>query len=257
MASNEIDIKEIEIIYCGWNSNAILRRITLPIPGVGGTDTSYDRAQPWQCKPFIDGNTAGFEIFWHLPEVIIESQDGITAQIEDTWSEITRNESSISQFADGHVGINTGIKIKMPYGWGGLILPHPEWFHDPYNTDLPCMVPGVLEFDWWSNFFFVVSKVPPLGKKYILKPNKPFCQIIPMPIRQKIKTRKATEEEAKELNQNSDFITNNYSNISTHSWTTKSGSSFGNVYKIISNEIRKQGKIDWDEIKKSVIKNNN
>lgn len=241
---------DIEIIYQGWNSDAILRKTTVSVPGVGGTDNTYDTAQPWQCKPFLDGNTAGFEILWHLPDVVIESDDGVKAKIKDTWSQVTNNPGTVSQFADGHIGMNTGIKIKMPDGWGGLIMPHPEWFNDPYNSNLPCMIPGVLEFDWWPNFFFLVSKVPPLGKKYILKQHQPFCQIIPIQIRNKFTVRKATEAEEVDLKEKADFIAKNYSNISTHTWTTKSGKVFGNVYKVIANEIKKTGKIDWEEIKK-------
>lgn len=242
--------EDIEIIYQAWNSNAILRKTTINIPGIGGTNNSYDQAQPWQCKPFLDGNTIGLEILWHLPEIVIESEDGVNAKIKDTWSKITNNSRTVSQFADGHVGINTGIRIKMPFGWGCMVLPHPEWLNDPYNSNLPCMVPGVLELDWWPNYFFVVSKVPPLGKKYILEPNKPFCQLIPIKIRQKFNIREANETESKEFVENADFISKNYSKISTHNWQTKNGSSFGNVYKVIANEIKKSGEINWEEIKK-------
>jgi hypothetical protein len=242
-------MEEIEIAFQSWTGKNDPKRISLEIPGWGGIAKNFSTAKPWQCKPFVDGNTAGFEVSWPIDcEILIESEDGVKANISDTWSEITKNESSVSQFADGHIGINTNFRFKFPKGWSGLIMPHPKWFADPYSTNLPFVIPGMLEFDWWHRYFFLVLRCPPPGKKIMIRPNEPFFQVIPFK-RHRFSLRSMNESESQESNEQDALITKHYSDISSHNWQTKDGKKFGNIYKVLSAEFKKNGKIDWTAIK--------
>lgn len=242
----------MELVYQKWSASAPgIKKLSLEIPGFAGKNKTYEEAQPWQCKPFVDANTMGFEVCWGLDcDVVIESDDGITAKIKDTWTAITKNSASVQQFAAGHVGVNSHYQISLPNGWGGMILPHPKWFADPFGSEIPYVIPGYLEFDWWPRFFFVVVQVPPPGKIVTLRAHQPFFQVIPIPKNQKITARSATDEEKRKRNFESEVVAENYSAISTHNWQTKNGKTFGNAYKVLAAEIKKNGTIDWEDLKR-------
>ncbi len=241
---------ETEIVFQKWDPDSKpIKRIALELPGFAGVDNKYDEAQPWQCKPFVDANTMGYEVCWAVnAKVEIESDDGVIAKMKNTWTEITHNKYTVAQFAPGYLGINCQYQITMPHGWGGVILPHPKWFGDPFNSDLPYVIPGLIEFDWWPKFFFVVVKVPPPGKKVMLCPGEPFFQIVPVPLRVKSSSRIATDEEALIAQDREKFINKHFVDASTHQWQTKTGNQFGNIYKVLAAEYKKNGKIDWDAL---------
>jgi hypothetical protein len=238
------------IVRRGRETVPLPRRINPEVPGFAGDNRKYEIPQAWQCKPWVDANSIGIELYWGFrTDVIIESRDGTNAIIVGDYDRETGNKNTIAQFAPGHYGINTSYQLIMPPGWGGLVLPHPRWFMDPYHTTFPCITPGLIEFDWWPRLFFVVAKVPPAGAHHVLRYGEPFCQVVPVQMATALKIRECTAEEKAHYQAQDQFIGKNYSALSTHVWKTASGKQFGNIYKVLAAEFRKQGRIDWDALR--------
>jgi hypothetical protein len=226
------------------------RKISLEVPGFAGENRRYEVPQAWQCKPWVDANSIGIELYWGIKtDVVIESKDGTTAIIGGDYARETGSKNTISQFAPGHYGINTSCQLVMPQGWGGLILPHPRWFMDPFHTTLPYITPGLIEFDWWPRLFFVVAQVPPPGVHHVYRYGEPFCQVVPVPVATTLKVRECTAEERARYQEQDRFIGQHYNALSTHVWKAASGKQFGNIYKVLAAEFRKQGRIDWEALR--------
>lgn len=218
-----------------------------PKPGLETPDAKGE-AQPFHCMPFLEAIRYGIEVpfQWQVP-IDVMSFDGQNIKVEGDFATYTKNAQSVSQFAKGHYGVNSHLQCQMPPGWGGLILPHARWFDDPYGSGLPHIIPGLVEFDWWPRYFFVVCKAPPPGIVHRFRPNEPWFQIIPIPLRCGFITKDMNEEEKRIWNEHEKIVSTGYNTLSTRNWRTPSGKTFGNVYKVLAAEMMKNGEIDWDK----------
>lgn len=236
---------DLEIAYRTWvDSVPSPRKLQVEVPGWGGT-RDMGMPQPWHCKPFLDGNSLGIELFWGLPATVVITGDGVDAQIEGDLEPITGTKDTISQFARGHYGINSNYHLRVPPGWGLLVLPHPRWSLDPYQSELPAIVPGLLESAWWPHLFFVVSRIPPAGVRHVFRYGEPFCQVLPVPLDVGVKLRRMDEAERAEAMANEAFCKDDYHTVSTHSWWSENQHHFGNIYKVLSRRFRRGDRIDW------------
>ncbi len=240
----------LEIAWRGWREGVPSpRRVQLELPGWAG-EPGTDHAQPWHCKPFVDGNTMGFELLWGLASTVRITGDGTTAVVAGDYQRETGNPATISQFAPGHYGINSQYALKMPAGWGGLVLPHPAFSADPYGSDMPAIVPGLLEFAWWPHLFFVVARVPPAGVTHAFRYGEPFAQVIPVPLDSGDYTLRPMDDDERRAGKEADaFIRGRYRAISTRNWTTGDGFNFGNIYKVLSRRFRRGDAVDWDAVR--------
>jgi hypothetical protein len=238
---------DLEIQYRLWRRQVPPpQRIRLEVPGWAGTqdDTA---AQPWECKPFVDGSTLGLELRWGLrSSIIVSSRDGVNAHFQGDFATETACPTTFAQFAPYHYGVNMHMAIKTPPGWGLMVLPHPKWFASPYTTSIPYALPGIIEFDWWPLQFFIVCRVPPPGLNHIFNYGDPVAQLIPVPTQGSIRLEEMTREQAQRSAQEEQFIRDQFMALSTVKRTMSSGKQFGNVYRVLGSEFRKQGRIDWE-----------
>jgi hypothetical protein len=95
----------------------------------------------------------------------------------------------------------------------------------------------------------VVAKVPLPGVHHVFRYGEPYCQVIPVPLGTGIKVRDCTNAEKARYQQQDSFIGKHYSALSSHVWTATNGKQFGNIYKILAAEFRKQGAIDWEALR--------
>lgn len=253
--------RRIEVMYSGKYAEAHPPRpVKLEIPGFAGqpderamTGEMSKSAQPWNCQSFTDVINRSIEICWPIQQEVLifnNGSGGITTR--GNFELYTKSPGTISSFAKNHYGINTSLQLQMTPGRGGLILPHPRWFADPFNSHLPAIVPGIIEFDWWPRCFFVVATVPQIYPGIPAKdcfarliPGEPFCQVIPIDIRSVPSLRRADYQESTELNRRDRICDKGYKQLSTVNWTSATGKDFGDIYKILSKEFAENGKIDW------------
>jgi hypothetical protein len=240
---------EIEIRYRLWRPQIPPpQRIKLDAPGWAGSQDDT-QPQPWECKPFVDGNTLGLELRWGLRSpVIVTSKDGANAEFIGDFAAETQCPTTFSQFAPFHYGVNMHMAIKTPPGWGLMVLPHPKWFASPYSTSVPYAIPGMIEFDWWPCQFFIVCRVPPKGMTQVFNYGDPIAQLIPVPSQVSLKVQEMGEREAAQSALEEKFVRDNFMALSTVKRTMPNGKPFGNVYKVLGTEFRKTGKIDWDAL---------
>jgi hypothetical protein len=238
---------EFEIHYRLWRPQVPPpQHVRLDIPGWAGAKDPTT-AQPWECKPFVDGSTLGLELRWGLrSSVVVTSKDGINALFSGDFATETACPTTFSQFAPYHYGVNMHMAIRTPPGWGLMVLPHPKWFASPYSTSVPYALPGVIEFDWWPCQFFLVYRVPPPGLNQIFAYGEPVAQLVPVPMQPSFKLQEMNEQEAAQNERQEALIRDHFLELSTVKRTMPNGKQFGNVYKVLGAEYRKHGKIDWE-----------
>ena len=132
------------------------------------------------------------------------------------------------------------------------MLPHPAWSMDPYNSDLPAIIPGLIELDWWPELFFVVSRVPPEGILHRYVYGRAFCQVIPVPADMPYVLEKMPAEERAAAVALEAALKQHYHRIGTRSWVDRKGHPFGNMYKILSARFRRSGTVDWEGVLREV-----
>ncbi len=221
------------------------RTPSIPTP----TEKGFDKAQPWQCKPWRDAQVIGLEIRWtEAYTMTVRNENGRAVAETDFGSKKKYDCPSIQQFSEGHYGVSTQCQIQLPRGFNLLVLPHMRFFDSipagAFN-DLPSVIPGVLEADWWPSLFFVVSKLPNPGEDHVYYAGEPFCQVVPVP-RSEIAVRPMTGDERSKWIARDTLVTLKKKEIATHNWSAKdTGYAFGNHYKVLSAEVRKHG---WNHV---------
>lgn len=212
------------------------RPIKLQIPGWAGTNNyhgSGGKPQPWHCVPFVEGNTYGIEFLYpYEEEQIVTRKDGKL---------IFSNESlPFKCFADGHYGYQSGTDIKVPDDYVVRLEPHPRYFVDEVG-DVPLMLPGHLQTQWWSRYFFIVFKSPFEGQKHIFRYKEPYGQFLIVPKKPQYKIREQTQEERIERSQLSElsFIYDEF--LGENTWRADNGIPFNDKYKQMSVAYAKKG----------------
>lgn len=212
------------------------RPIKLQIPGWAGTDNYHGdggKAQPWHCVPFVEGSTYGMEFLYpYEEEQIVTRTNGKV---------IFSNESlPFKCFAEGHYGYQSGTDIKIPDGYVVRLEPHPRYFVDEVG-DVPLMLPGHLQTQWWSRYFFIVFKSPFEGQKHIFRYKEPFGQFLVVPKKSQYKLREQTQEESIERSQLSELTLLYDRLLGENTWQADSGIPFNDKYKQLALAYSKKG----------------
>lgn len=244
----------IELRYRTWTPAVPPpRRVRLDIPGWAGAK-DHDAAHPWHCKPWIDAATLGFELVWGVRTTAVVTGDGETARVEGDYDQETHNRTTISQFARGHYGIQSHHQITVPPGWGLLVQPHPRWHLDPYRSELPAIVPGLIEAAWWPELFFVVAAVPPAGIRHVFRYGEPFATVLPIPLDVTRATLSPqSPEEVETWKARDQLIRDGYERLATRHWETTDGKQFSNIYKLASGFMDRGRRDGWPAIQEHAI----
>lgn len=196
-------------------------------------EKGYTTAQPWQCKPWRDAQTLGLELLWTEDFTLtVTNVEGKAYPQIDKSAGVTRKAPDfIQNFAEGYYGVSTGCQLLLPVGFAGLILPHARSFDlvpDGCFNDLPAVIPGLLEMDWWPAIFFIVCAIPRPGEQHVFYAGEPFCQVVPVP-RGDVSVRPMNEEETVEWHERDEFVRARRLSIATHTWKTPQGGVFANA----------------------------
>lgn len=195
---------------------------------------------PQECKAWVDAQSLGIELLWSTAFTLtVRNEDG-KAVVE---TEPHQKAPPIQNFADGYYSVATGCQILLPSGFSGLIGPHPR-FYDPVPegcySDVPAIVPGLLELDWWPCMLFVVCSVPRAGTEHIFYAGEPFCQVIPV-VRGDMAVRPMDANETDRWRSRADFLHTRRKEIATREWKSDGGLTFTDAYKVLADQIRKLG----------------
>jgi hypothetical protein len=158
------------------------RRIQLEVPGWAGPSTAHADgapAQPWHCRPFVDGATYGLELVYpyrgdctvHNEGGAIRFRGSLAAEMDDLGL-----PHPFGVFAAGHYGMATALDLLPPPGYALRLEPHPRFFTDA-TGEVPLAVPGHLQ-RFWPRQFFAVFRAPPVGGVHLFRPGEAYAQLL-------------------------------------------------------------------------------
>jgi hypothetical protein len=131
------------------------------------------------CKPWMDGQTAGFTLFYGYLTTItvvgLGKGEFRVKNLEQLKVE-SRVDNIIMPLIGGYFGIPaTGYTFLTEPGYVSLLLPAT---HAPDGLEL---VPGILETDWYPLEMPVVFKAPPEGSTITLDYKMEIARLVPVP----------------------------------------------------------------------------
>ena len=227
----------INIKFRTWAKGQPPTRIKLEVPGWGGNKQASN-AQPWHCKPFIDGATYGLEIVYPFDTEVTVTSDGngvcnFEMESNKEWDTYGMSTPFVS-FAPFHFGFTSSLDIKTEEGYGILVLPHSRFFTD-VKGEVPVPSIGLIESDWWPNIFFIAFKAPLLNQKYIFKKGEGIAQILVVPKKINYNICKMDSKEEQERIELENQLRKFGNRIYTRKWKDDKGNAFENKYKVLSN----------------------
>jgi hypothetical protein len=193
-------------------------------------------AVPFHCKPWVDGQTVGWTLFYgYLTSItIVGTADGkIEVRNLEQLARETSQPRIVDQFADGHFGIGTGYTLQTPPGMVSLILPAT---HAPSGLNA---LTGVVETDWYPRQLFAVFAVPSPGTEIILDYQMPLVRVVVIPRHEGWEVRPLNETELANLaERNAAYLKEEVATDTR--WTAVSGDTFTHLYKQKSSQYRKR-----------------
>jgi len=240
----------IRVKYRTWYQGIPPKPIKLQIPGWSGHDHSPMEAgkiQPWQCPPFVEGNTYGLELLYPFDtECHIKVIDG-KIQFEGDFTEELKKVAPFhiplppfKSFSPGYFGMTSCLDIDVPEGYILRLEPHPRYFTDDTDT-VAAALPGHLQTQWWTRIFFVVFKYPRPGQTYIFRKNEPYAQVLVLPKKASYDLQPMTAEEV-EARQKQDYQIAQHAQKISKSVRTSHGHDFDHKYQILRTVYSKKGK---------------
>ena len=159
--------------------------IHLELEGWAGSPSEHKterKIQPYMCKPFVDANTYGLEIFYPFnTEITVTKINGkieITAEDWNKDAEIVQKIGvPVGCLGESHFSMNTCLDIMVEKNYVLRIENHPRFYAE---DDVPCVISGHLETNWWTSLFFIVFKAPQEGQKLTFKKGDKICQVFPV-----------------------------------------------------------------------------
>ena len=174
------------IKYRSYLENFCPNKIKLDTEGWAGSAQEFKstkKVQPFLCKPFTDANLYGWELIYPYNTTVKIYKDINVLKIdaEENWAKdgdlVKKHGVPIGAIGDNHFGINTALDIQVPENYVLRIENHPS-FYSEHN--LPCIIPGHLETNWWSSLFFIVCKAPANGETLTISKDCKLAQIFPV-----------------------------------------------------------------------------
>lgn len=198
-------------------------------------------AVPFHCKPWVDGQSAGWTLFYgYLTAVSITTNKAGQIAIENGAQLMaeTQQERVIDQFAAGHFGLSTGYYFQTPPGYACLFIP------SPLSPPALQLLPAIIETAWYPRPIFLVYPLPQPNETIELSFKMPIGRVIVVPEQ---KQAEATPLDAAELagleEMEARYLAEEAS--TPHRWQSAGGQEFTHLYKIWSR--RQKEEINNDE----------
>lgn len=240
-----MEAHEIEVAYRLGYSALPLKPIKLQIPGWAGDSQPMkngSKAQPWHCLPWVEGSTYGLELVYSFDqELRISKKNG------EIVMDPADGELPFKFFAKEHYGHCPNVDIMVPPGYVIRTEPHPRYFTDTTGT-VPLMVPGHIQTEWWTRFFFVVFKAPFEGQTHVFRKGEGIGQFLIVPKKLNYKIREQTPEEANKRTHWSNLSLMYDALIGDHGWVSDTGNPFNDKYKVLAREFAKHGEAGIEEV---------
>lgn len=189
---------------------------------------------PFHCKPWVDGQTAGWTLFYgFLTAVTIRQGDDGRLLVENLaqLAQETQQPRVIDQFAEGHFGLGSGYTLQTPAGYVSLILPPT---HPPAGLQT---LTAVIETDWYPRQLFLVFQLPPPGTAVTLDRGMELARVVVIPRPEKAEAQPMGQAELAALQaREAEYLAEEQTTSSR--WTAASGDSFTHLYKIWSKKRR-------------------
>lgn len=183
-------------------------------------------AVPFHCKPWVDGQTLGWTLFYgYLSPLRIVGLGDYQFEVAD---EQVRKERGgreiIGRFANTHFGFASGYILQTPPGLVSYICPAKN---PPANLDL---LDGVVETDWYPKGLFLVFRVPQAGEVIELDYGAELARVVLVPRHQKLAAQPLTATELEGVYAEQDRYSAEKATSPTR-WQSASGKVFDHVYK--------------------------
>ncbi len=193
---------------------------------------SPPHAVPFHCKPWVDGGSIGWTLFYgYVTPVTITNPGAGKIQVENLprLAGESNQPRIIEQFARDHFGIGSGYTLKTEPGHMSLLLPAS---HPPPGLEA---VPGVIETDWYPRQVFLVFRVPPPGTRIFLDHKMELARVVVVPRETQAESMTAAElTEIKTL----DAQYAEEERTTPSRWQDANGQTFTHLYREWSRKFR-------------------
>jgi hypothetical protein len=208
------------------------------------TDAERDLAKtdpphpvPFHCKPWLDGHTVGWTLFYgYLTPIIItglaEGKIEVTG-LPDLVRE-AGTERVFTHFAPGYFSLSTGYTLRTPSGMVSLVIPATQ---TPQGLNV---LTAVLETAWFPKEMFIACHTPPPGQQVYLDYNMELARVVVIPYEGNLRgqaTAMSDEEFAQVLAEEDAYVAEE--RASSTSWQAATGGHFSHIYKLWSNRRRR------------------
>ncbi|HEX2202352.1 MAG TPA: hypothetical protein VHG91_03600 [Longimicrobium sp.] len=224
------------------------RRIRLEVPGWGGPSGAHGDgapAQPWHCRPFVEGAAYGLELVYpYRSECRVRMEDGVI-HFEGGLAEEMAEAGlphPFGAFAAEHYGMATALDLLPPPGHALRLGPHPRYFTDG-SGEVPLALPGHLR-RFWPRQFFAVFRAPPPGAVHVFRPGEAYAQLLVVPAEQAYALAPMEAEEADDRARQDRQITLFGYFLSKRIWRSEGAQWFDDKYKQLLRRFRRGGVAD-------------
>jgi hypothetical protein len=211
------------------------RRIRLEVPGWAGPSTAHGDgapAQPWHCRPFVEGATYGLELVYPYRSECRVVNDGETIRFEGALAaemEAAGLPHPFGTFAAGHYGMATALDLLPPPGHALRLGPHPRFFTDA-TGEVPLALPGHLQ-RFWPRQFFAVFRAPPPGAAHVFRPGEAYAQLLVVKVGETYQVEPMEPGEAEDRARQDRQVTLFAYFLSKRLWRSDRGNWFDDKYK--------------------------
>lgn len=239
-------VPELELRYRSLFGAPPPRRIRPEIPGWAGEPVKPAdgaTAQPWHCRPFLEGATYGLELVYpYQSEVRVHNEAG-RIHFEDGGlkeeAEAAGQQYPFGVFARGHYGMNTRLDLLPPPGYALRLEPHPRVFTEQ-TDDVPLALPGHLQ-RFWAQHFFAVFRAPQPGTVQVFRPGEPYAQLLLVRVGETYDVRPMEPEQARDRARQEEQVRSLTYLLSKRLWHASGGIWFGDKYKQLLRIFRRGG----------------
>ncbi|MCL4263009.1 MAG: hypothetical protein KJ069_07325 [Anaerolineae bacterium] len=194
-------------------------------------------AVPYHCKPWVDGQTVGWTLFYgFLTPITITGQTNGTVEVTnlEMLAQETQQPHIVSPFAQGHFGIGCGYTLQTPPGFVSLVMPATR---PPAGLSA---LTAVIETDWYPRQLFLVFPIPPPGMQIFLDRGMELARVVVIPRPEQGEARPFTADEQAEFNKRQQQYLEEEKTTPTR-WTSASGDQFTHLYKQWSARFKSGG----------------
>ena len=195
-------------------------------------------AVPFHCKPWVDGQTVGWTLFYgYLTSVTVVGLGNGRIEVRnlEQLAQETNQPRVIDQFAHGHFGLGSGYTLQTPSGFVSMLVPATQ---SPSGLQA---LTGVIETDWYPRQLFLVFKAPPAGMEIVLDYKAELARVVVIPRHEGLEAQPLTDAELAVVQEQEAAYLAEEKSTPTR-WTAASGDSFTHLYKTWANRYRHQQK---------------